>query len=206
MAKTTTISTQEAGEFARRLRALITPDTVSRIEKLKTLKLEAGPPGMDAAVWLEAIVGDRSGAAGEHAKYLDVVFEGMATAVERVAAVLTGTDADSDLAANAINSWIDSVNGAKVPALPSDRKTTYESGDTGGDPQTLWQLGSTGTHAGTSPDIVIDLPDSKAGLPYQKGFEEYDRIITKGHDGEKAPALIYVNDGQVIKPTDPENK
>ncbi|MEV0131129.1 hypothetical protein AB0H83_22020 [Dactylosporangium sp. NPDC050688] len=205
MATTTTISTTEADDFARRLRALVTPETVSKIGKLKTIELEAGPPGMNAAEWLEAIVGDRRAAVVEHLNYLDTVFEGMATAVQRVAAVLTGVDASADLAAGALNTWIDQVNGVKIPALPPGVKTTYDTGDTGGDPQMLWQVGPTGTHAGTDPNIVINLPDGKAGLPNQQLFDEYGKIISDAHDGEKPPALIYTDDGRVIKPGDPEN-
>ena len=204
MPTTTTISVSEADDFARRLRALVTPETITKISKLTTLELEGGPPGMDAAEWLEAIVGDRRTAVVEHLKYMDVVFEGLATAIQRVAQVLTGVDADSAQAVGALNTWIDTVNGVKPPTL-TNTKSTYDTGDTGGDPQTLWGIGKTGAHSGKDDEIVINLPDSRDGLPNQKLFDEYRDIIREANKGENPPAILYTPDGQVIKSTDPEN-
>jgi hypothetical protein len=205
MARTTTISTSEADDFARRLRALVTRDWLSKNEKLKTIELEAGPPGMNAAAWLQAIVADRQAAAVEHMNYLDTVFEGMATAVRKVASVLTGTDANAELAAGAVNDWIDGVNGIDIAGLPAGGKTTYESGDTGGDPQMLWQVGPTGTHAGTDPNVVIHLPATKDGLPSPSLFDAYGKIIGAANSGETPPKQLYTDDGTAIKPGDPEN-
>jgi hypothetical protein len=204
MATTTSISTAEAAEIARRLRALIPSDTISKVSKITTLEFEAGPPSMDAAEWLEAIVGDRRQAVVEHLKYLSQLFEGLAAAIERVASLLTGTDAGNAKALDPLNTWIDAVNAAKTPPLPSGGKTTYDSGDTGGNPQLAWQIGPDGTHVGDPSYIFIDTQpsaDDNPDFPNPNIFNDMYNVYKDA--GLTTGALPWVS--HEVKSTDPED-
>ena len=197
MAKSTSASTSAAEKLGARLRNLVTDATITKYEGLKSLKLEAGPPGMDAAVWLEDLVLDRRAGLVAHMKHLRLVFTGLASAVEDAAAALTGEDKDGAGAIDAINSWIDKVNDATIPSSTS--KKTYNSDDGGGNPQLLWETGADGSHIGDS--ITIHMPKDGAGLPYQHGFDEYKDILVKaGGKASDAPGLVFTPDEQVIRP------
>jgi hypothetical protein len=142
---TTSISVTDAENFAKRLRDLIPKDLINKFYTQKPKKFDAGPDSMDAAGWLEAIVGDRSNAMPAHLEYLDKVFEGLADAIETLAATLTGTDADNAAALYALQMWVEDVNATKATPLPPGLKTNYESNDTGGNPELGWAIDSDGT-------------------------------------------------------------
>lgn len=208
---TTSISTSEAQAIAKKLRDLIKQETIDKVAKLNKMEFDAGPPSMDAAQWLEAIVHDRAKGAERHLQYLEHLFESLALAIEKTATVLTQVDStgSSDLP---LNDWIDRVNAYSIepPAEGADRN--YESGDTGGGkPHLAWEIGPTGKHRGDDSHIVIDVPDDRSNLPSDQWHKEYTDIITKANGGNKPEqgdlpdGVLYVGDSVRVNESDPED-
>jgi hypothetical protein len=204
---TTSISVTDAENIVKRLRDLIPPEKVKYFWEKKPQGLEAGPPRMDAAKWLEMTVGDRANAAAAHIDYLVVVFEGLAKAVETMATTLTGVDEGNGYTLGALKSWIDTVIGAKSTPLPPGIPSNFSSNDTGGDPQLVWEIDDGGYHTGDPDSIKIDLPDASK-LPNPGLIQEYQDIYHTIEDRASfdvpIPTGIFTPDGQEVKKTDPE--
>ena len=76
----------------RELRGLVSDETLAPFEGLDTDKPEGGLPTFDAAKWLDDAVLDRRHELIHHVHVLRDTFDGLATALEEVAASVTETD------------------------------------------------------------------------------------------------------------------
>jgi hypothetical protein len=196
---TTSISVSDAENFAKQLRELIPRDLIDKYYKQKPQGLEAGPDTMDAAGWLEAIVGDRGNAVPAHLEYLAELFEGLADAVETIAETLTGADADNASTLYALQMWVDDVNATTAMRLPPGLKTNYDSNDTGGNPYLGWVVGADGRHEG-DPD-KIDVHLGRENRPNEALFDDLFRVYLEAGWTSTLPWFSSAE----VKSTDPES-
>jgi hypothetical protein len=188
-----------------RLRSLITTDMIADFEKLNTYAVNAGPQGMDAAQWLETVVKDRRAGLIAHAKLVQATFVSMAEAIEEAAQLMSGADGDGASSISAIEAWLTSSPDPSLlpPVVHSyvGDRTSYDTGDRGGDPRLFYGVTDTGDRVTGSDGLTIDLPDkSEAPAPdvYQEIFQ--DLPDQPGSSAVKDPPdFMFLSDGYVVK-------
>jgi hypothetical protein len=187
------------------LRDLMTSAMVEDFESLKTYSINAGPPGMDAAQWLEAVVKDRRDGMIVHARLLRATFESLADALSDAGRLLSGADGDGASGLAAIEAWLSSSNPSLLLPIDygyADGRTSYDSGDTGGNPRLVYQVTDAGDHVTEEGGVVIDVPDKKDALDPDIYDELIDgHVVDEKRDEarDKKPDFMFVSDGYVVK-------
>jgi hypothetical protein len=208
-----------------RLRDLITDDTIGKFRALGDFGLNAGPPEIDAAQWLEGIITDRKHGIMEHVIYLQKVFGSLADLLENVGLALTDTDSYGASTLNkggadaAINEWITFVNGLDLPpAVPDDHllsgKDDYGTGDTGGSKaEFTFDYDSTYDPNYGANGVTINIP-TREGLPNQELFGIFDEvagavdtelIVSGTKEKYNVGTIIFNNGTEIITENAPEN-
>jgi hypothetical protein len=198
------------------LRELVPDDLLGQFEKLNEHELNAGPDSFDAARWLEELLVDRRHGMIEGAKFVKVVVDGLADALEKVMNIFEQTDEEGALSIEdqrltELNGWIDRALGADIPpAAPGNHylfgRTDYNSGDTGELPSYLgWDIHPDGY--GGDPDGVVHInTDRREQLPVPSLLDDYRNIIDEANPlpGKDIDEDFIFSDGpQIVDRDDP---
>lgn len=191
-------------DLVTRLHGLITADMMADFNRLNTFVLQAGPEGFDAAQWLEDVVSDRRAGLIAHATLLQATFGSLADAIGDAAKAIAGADGDAAAGLDAIRAWLASSDPTLLPPVVhayGSGRTSYDSGDTGGDPQLLYGVTAGGDHVVKDGGVAIDLP-KKAGASapdlYQDIFNELPK--KPGSSAVSAPPeFMFLPNEYVVK-------
>jgi hypothetical protein len=174
------------------LKNIVNPDMLTRFKKLADIEHYAGEVDFMAAQWLEDVVIDRCHGLYEHVKVLQKVFDGLATALDKIKTSISGKDFDAanSLAITEINNWISGATSLTIPpALGKDHyllnhPNGYTTTDTAGNVvYNLYDIDAHGYALTDGGNIVIDTNDHEDNLAVTGLWDEfYGPLITDIND------------------------